>query len=322
MTLAIILITYNCAQYINEALNGILNQTYEPNEVIIADDCSTDRTRYLIKEYIDSHNLSNKWNIIFNEHNLGITGNLRNAIKYATSDVLIIMAGDDISLPNRCSHAINMFHLHPNLLSIAGSVYIINSDGSPKGRIKYNNTIRQEIIPVIKNGTPNVSPVSIAIKRTIFDIFGPLSTDVPNEDDQILFWGLISGGIFCSDETIVKYRVHPASASAWLRNRQDDKNFYTRFIEDMPTRKRNIELWGEAIKKVKRDDTNLLEKLIHSKSEVYDYLGHIENYSIGQRVHFLVRHWPVIGTREKYYILFGKFGILSWRWVKILLKKQ
>ena len=43
--------TYNGEKYIREQLDSILNQTYPPHELIIQDDCSTDSTPEIIKEY-------------------------------------------------------------------------------------------------------------------------------------------------------------------------------------------------------------------------------------------------------------------------------
>ena len=47
----ILLATYNGEKYIKEQVESILNQTYENIQIIISDDCSTDKTRQVLKEY-------------------------------------------------------------------------------------------------------------------------------------------------------------------------------------------------------------------------------------------------------------------------------
>jgi len=47
--------TYNGAKYIREQLDSIINQTYPIFEIIIQDDCSTDDTVDIIREYAETH---------------------------------------------------------------------------------------------------------------------------------------------------------------------------------------------------------------------------------------------------------------------------
>ena len=49
--ISVIMPCYNSEDYIEEAIESILNQTYNNIEVIIADDCSTDKSFDLIKRY-------------------------------------------------------------------------------------------------------------------------------------------------------------------------------------------------------------------------------------------------------------------------------
>ena len=52
MKLSIVLSTYNGGAYITEQLDSILNQTRKADEVLIFDDCSTDNTPQIIKQFI------------------------------------------------------------------------------------------------------------------------------------------------------------------------------------------------------------------------------------------------------------------------------
>lgn len=322
MKVAVTLISYNQEKYIYEALVGISMQTLQPDEVIIADDCSTDNTQKIIKDYVEQNQLTDKWTLLFNKENMGITRNLWNAIEHVSADIIVGMAGDDVSLPNRCAHAVDCFKKYPSLYVIAGSIFKINSSGTQIGELIYSDEIRKNIKAVIKNGTPNVFPVGVAIKKSIFGLFGKLPVDVPNEDDQLMFWGLISGGVFCSRVPVAKYRIVSDSASAWLRNNQSDEEFYTRFIADMPVRRRHMELWLQAITCVDCDEKETILRMIKSKIEVYAFLENLETYSFIKRVVFFFSHKTVVGLRESYYLINGKFGVLSWRWIKRIIKRK
>ena len=319
MRVAIVLISYNQEKYISEALDGIINQSIQPDEVIIADDCSTDRTQSIIIEYVKTYDLEGKWKLLLNRKNIGINRNLQNGIDHTTADIIVPMAGDDISLPNRCEVAIELFRKYPDLQIVTTSALKINGEGKHIGGIKYQDELRSDIRGVIKRGMPNVFPVGQSWKRQLFDRFGKLPTNVPNEDDQITFWGLISGGIFCSSINTITYRVHSESASSWLRNNQSDREYFLRFVSDMPVRQRHMELWGESLKLVDISNKLRLDHLIQLKVEVYSFMGKIEGYGWLKRLKFLNSHRTAVCYREMYYLFFGKFGVLSWRWVKKLL---
>lgn len=321
MKITYIVISYNQEDYILETLNGILSQTVLPDEVIIADDGSTDKTSLLIRGFVNENLLQEKWKLILSHKNEGITCNLKKAIKASTGDILLLNAGDDISLPNRSQHAIKLFEQHPNLYIITGSITKINAQGKIIGNISYDDVLYNDVITTIKNGMPKVFPVGQAIRKTLFDRFGDVPTSVPNEDDQITFWGLISGGIFCSSEMIMKYRVHSKSASSWIRNRQSGREFLKRFIEDMPIRKKHMELWLKALEKGDSEYI-CLKKLIQSKIELYNFFSKIEDFSIWERIRYFRHQYSTTNLREKVYILGGIYGILSWRQLKIILKKQ
>jgi len=107
--ISIILISYNQESYIVHALDGVRNQSLTPDEVIIADDGSTDETQAIIAEYCKKNKLESKWKLLFSTVNKGINANLQNAINHSHGQIILIMAGDDISLPNQCQLSYDIF---------------------------------------------------------------------------------------------------------------------------------------------------------------------------------------------------------------------
>lgn len=318
---AIILLTYNHQEFIIEALDGIRNQTVKSEEVIIADDCSTDNTQNIILEYVEKHHLKSSWQLIFNKENLGINLNLKNAIKSTNASIIIPMAGDDISLNNRTEVSLKLFAINPKLHIVTTSVIKINYSGEIIGKHLYGNNIKCDIESTIKNGSTGVLAVGQAWKRSIFEKFGWLPSDIPNEDDQISFRGLLDNGIFCSSIITTKYRIHDNSASAWLQKKQNKSEYYNRFLKDMLIRKKQMEYWRDTINICNREDKHSLLKLLQSKIEFYLILSKLDSYNLFQRTTFLVKFFYQIGVKEKVYIFFGKSGVLLWRWLRLTLNK-
>jgi glycosyltransferase involved in cell wall biosynthesis len=78
--------TFNQANYIELAINSVLNQSLKIDEIIISNDCSTDNTR----DIIDQFSVLNPQIIVFNQpENLGLKSNTNFALKKCTGDFII-----------------------------------------------------------------------------------------------------------------------------------------------------------------------------------------------------------------------------------------
>lgn len=317
---AIIVLTYNHEKYIVEALKGIYNQTVKVDEVIIADDFSIDKTREVILDFVKENNLENKWTIIFNSSNKGINKNLQDVINLTKAEIIIPMAGDDISLPNRAEVSLKLFLLNPDLHIITTSVNKINIHSEIIGKHIYQNKLEDNIYKTIIKGTSNILAVGQAWKRSLFDKFGELPLDLPNEDDQLTFRALVDNGVFCSNIITTHYRIHDASASAWLQKKQSKKAYLSRFLEDMLVRKKHVEYWKETVLKTDRDDKIELAYILNLKIEFYEILNKLNEIVLSKRIIYLFKFFKYTGVKEKVYLLFGKNGVLFWRDLRKFLK--
>ena len=90
----IVCITYNQEKYIKDAIESFLQQkTSFPFEVIISDDCSTDNTAGIIKEYAQKY--PNLIKPIFREENLGVMKNFIDTLSQVKTKYAIVNEGDD-----------------------------------------------------------------------------------------------------------------------------------------------------------------------------------------------------------------------------------
>jgi len=92
--LSVCLITYNHADYIRDAIEGVLMQQASfPWELIIADDCSTDGTRNIVEEYANRY--PRLIRLILQKTNVGAARNWMDLITGVTSKYLAYCEGDD-----------------------------------------------------------------------------------------------------------------------------------------------------------------------------------------------------------------------------------
>lgn len=92
-TQQVILLTYNQEKYLNQCLDSIVDSSVLPWKVTIFDDFSTDRTRDIIESYRSRH--PDLFEVVLNNKNLGIYGNLNQIKKFGKGDLIHNMAGDD-----------------------------------------------------------------------------------------------------------------------------------------------------------------------------------------------------------------------------------
>jgi glycosyltransferase involved in cell wall biosynthesis len=321
MKIGFVLICYNQKKFIRESLDGIRLQTEEPDEVVISDDCSMDGTQQEILNYIVEFKLDEKWKVILNKENQGINKNLQNAIDLCNTDIILGTAGDDISLPNRVRVARKLATQYPDLYVITTSIDKIDEDGKKIGEIVYNNSLDKDIKRVVRSGMPHIFPVGQFWRKSLFTDFGPLPTNVPNEDDQITFRAILHGGIYCSNEKTMLYRIHDNSTSSWLRNNQLEKEYFARFIEDMTIRRNHMELWKVLIEKSELMDKAEMIDILDEKIDLYNLFKDIVKVPFSKRIGWLFETWRSTVIREKFYLIFGSFGILFWREMKIFLGK-
>lgn len=85
--ISIVMATYNGKNFIEEQLESLRNQTLVADEVIIADDRSTDGTYEFILDYIKSHSLE-KWSVYRNENNLGYSKNFSKLLMKASGEII------------------------------------------------------------------------------------------------------------------------------------------------------------------------------------------------------------------------------------------
>ena len=91
--LSVIVANYNDAQYLPDCLNSVLCQTYQDLEILVCDDCSTDDSLDVLKEY--QQRFPNKFRILCNEANQGVTRSRHLAIMEANGEYLTTLDSDD-----------------------------------------------------------------------------------------------------------------------------------------------------------------------------------------------------------------------------------
>jgi glycosyltransferase involved in cell wall biosynthesis len=281
---SVICLAFNHEKFVVETLESVIQQNYQPLELIIVDDCSLDTTKSVIKNWLTAHP---EVPFIANEINIGNTKSFNNALKLANGEYIIDLAADDLLLPNGIQLQIEAFQksTFKNLGVVYGNAEIINEDGSfdcyyfPVNENKKTISKRPNgniYTSVLSTGN-SICSVSALIKKSVFDSLGCYDETLAYED--LDFWIRASRiyEIDFIDEVLVKKRTVINSLGSNFNKKKHKINISTykilkkafdlnrSKIEDLALQKR---VHYEIINSFKNRSWSLLLKNVGLKIEI------------------------------------------------------
>lgn len=130
---SILIPVYNVEAFVKEAVLSICNQTYRNIEIIVIDDCSTDKTHNIVAELTI---VDPRIKLYKNDKNLKIVKTLNFALEQAKGEFIARMDGDDISYPDRIKHQLEFLMENPQYDLVGCHVDTIDENGRKIGSLK------------------------------------------------------------------------------------------------------------------------------------------------------------------------------------------
>ena len=124
---SVLIPVYNSEHYIKEAIQSILNQTYQKLEIIILDDGSTDTSPEIIKGFQDRRIQ------YYYQSNQGISSARNRLFSLAKGKYLAINDADDFAFPFRIKKQVEFLENNPEYLMVGSSAVLINHSGKYNG---------------------------------------------------------------------------------------------------------------------------------------------------------------------------------------------
>ena len=174
LQISVIIPTYNRQDLVRRAIRSVLNQTFQPLEIIVIDDGSADETNQIIKsEFPEVQYIRQKNSGISSARNLGIQKSI--------GDWIAFLDSDDEWLPKKLEYQIKAIQENPDYkLCHTNEIWIRNGKRiNPKYKHeKFGGYIFEKCLPLCV-----VSPSSVLIKKQVFDDFGFFDTTLPACED-------------------------------------------------------------------------------------------------------------------------------------------
>lgn len=114
--ISVAMCTYNGERFLADQLNSILTQTLPPDEIIICDDGSRDRTMEIGRDILSRW--GGMFEIVQNDKNLGFVKNFEKAICLCHGDIIFLSDQDDVWLPEKIEKMMALFQDHPDTVLV------------------------------------------------------------------------------------------------------------------------------------------------------------------------------------------------------------
>ena len=198
------LVAYNQEQFIRDAVDGALLQTYSPLEVILSDDRSTDRTYEIIEEVAASYSGPHRVITRRSSVNLGLAGHINAVMSVANGELVVAAAGDDVSLPNRVSVNVQHYLIHGKPDSLFSDYIDIDAAGDIIEARREPPPFHQDLESFVDD--PRIKGAAHSWTRRLFTTFGPMTDETLCEDQVLPFRAYLLRPPHYIDERLVKYR--------------------------------------------------------------------------------------------------------------------
>lgn len=130
--ISVIIPSYNHANFVGEAIESVLNQTFEDFELIIIDDFSKDDSIEKILEYKDSRIKFYK-----NDENMGATYSVNKIINIALGNYIALLNSDDVWELDKLKKQVFILDNNKDIGAVFSNVKFINEKGEILGKDDY-----------------------------------------------------------------------------------------------------------------------------------------------------------------------------------------
>jgi glycosyltransferase involved in cell wall biosynthesis len=214
MTISVALCVYNGERYLGAQLESIARQSRLPDELVVTDDVSSDRSQAIVEEFTARV----KFPVRFfrNETNLRVAKNFEKAIGLCEGEVIVTADQDDVWYPQKLERIEAEFARSPDLGLVFSDADLIGDDGQELGgqlwaSVRFNERRRRELARGDAFSTLLKRPIITGASMAFRSKFRPLILPIPSiwlHDEWIGFLIASVSKLLAIPEPLLQYRKH------------------------------------------------------------------------------------------------------------------
>jgi glycosyltransferase involved in cell wall biosynthesis len=204
--------TYNGADYVLAQLQSFVDQTHQPDEVVITDDRSSDNTVALIEQFAKTAPFDVRVSV--NDKNLRYACNFNAALLGTSGDLVFLSDQDDVWFTEKIAHMVSLAEKNPDYFIYMNDALLTDGDLNSVNLTKYG-----QIKSAGFSDESFVMGCCCAIRREFLDFVLPIPSNIKAHDVWLV--GIADGlGLKLIDNTVLQYyRRHGKNESQFIANR-------------------------------------------------------------------------------------------------------
>jgi len=198
--ISVIIPVFNGERFIAEAIQSVLDQKYEPLEIIVIDDGSTDGTKKVVELFDEKI-------ILISQTNQGVASARNAGLKKATGDLIAFLDADDIWVNNKLFLQTHILKENPEIDVVFGM--LLHTDFLSYEELKL-------MVPQKEKGVLAISLGSLVIRKCVFDKTGFFDEEMILGEDIDWFTRMREAGthVIVHKEIVQFYRKNPLSLTS------------------------------------------------------------------------------------------------------------
>lgn len=201
------LFAYNQEKYIREAVEGAFAQTYEPLEIILSDDCSSDRTYQIMLEMAEAYRGPHRVVVRQSPKNRRLLGHINDVAALAQGGIIVMAAGDDISLPERTAEHVAIYLCWPVTYAVCSDFFTMSATYVPFPAQSEKALREFTLLRHLSNVGGWGTGATYSYRRECFALPMPIPENIEIEDRVLPTHAALLGRVAFHKARLVRYRT-------------------------------------------------------------------------------------------------------------------
>ena len=215
---SILCVTYNQENFVRDAVQSILAQTYSPLDIVILDDASPDGTADVVVAELARYSSRENIRFIRNERNLGFLANIRKGVSLARGEFVVVCCGDDVFLPQMVEKMAQVWR-QADVSLVTANVRYIDKNGTDLQRFFTDPSghYDDDFETLARNGTnATCFGAVMGFEPQLIKEFGYPPEYLTTEDIMLPFYAYLAKGARFIPEPLARYRMHDQNTALGL----------------------------------------------------------------------------------------------------------
>lgn len=202
---SVVMSVLNGERFLQEAVESILNQTFDQFEFIIINDGSSDNTPSIL----DSYRVRDSRVQVYHQENRGLVESLNRGCRLATGKYIARMDADDVAVRERLMWQVEFMEKHEETGAVGGAFEVI--DGSGASILTYRTPVGDREIKLALTRFCALLHPTVLMRRDVFFAVGQYRKVVVDAEDYDLFLRIAEHCQLANlDRVVLRYRLHPS----------------------------------------------------------------------------------------------------------------